>query len=208
MHIAGIELLTKTEIMETIPNKVFLVLMGVALAVALVSFIIAAATDTDYDDPPEILCLISFFAGIFFLLFSLAFPNKVPTGRYEYEVYIGENADVSQLYKNYEFVECRGQIYVFRDSEVENCKDFCCNCDKHFYKNECSHRGNVSPENMNRHDHTCFKENEEPENPKAETFNEPKAPAEGIDNICDNCKSTLEETDKFCSQCGSERKEK
>lgn len=213
MNITGIELLHKTEIIETTPNSGLLLLTLVAFAVCLVALLICATTDADCRDAISIICFVILFVGIFSMVLSFIFPDKVPTGRYEYEVYVSENADVVQLYKNYEFVECRGNIYTFRDPEVENDEDSCCDCDKYSYKNECSHHNDVSFEHMKSHNHThkqkhgCIEENVESENPKAEVPNEPETPAEDIDNVCDNCKSILEENDKFCFQCGHKRKE-
>lgn len=208
MNITGIELLNKTEIMKTMPNVLFLIIMGVAFLVCLVMFLISIITDDDDFLTPTV---VSFLVGLLFVFLSTNLPDKIPTGRYEYEVYVSENADVVQLYKNYEFVECRGDIYTFRDPEVEDGEDSCCDCDKHSYKNECSHHDRVSPENTKKHNHThkqkhgCIEENSE--NSKAEVPNEPETPAEDIGNVCDNCNAILEKNDKFCSQCGHKRKE-
>lgn len=207
MNIAGIELLDKTEITKTMLNDTLLLFTFGVLLVALVAFVICVITDADCSDAIAITCFVCLFAGVLSTVLSFVFPNKVPTGRYEYEVYVSENADVVQLYKNYEFVECRGDIYTFRDPEVKDSEDSYCDCNKHSCKNECSRHDRVSPENTKNHNHT-LERNVESENKKAEVPNEPETPAEDIDNVCDNCKSILEENDKFCSQCGSERKEK
>ena len=206
MNITGIELLNKIEITKTMPNDTLLLFTFGFFLVALVAFVICVITDADCSDAIAITCLVCLFAGVLSTVLSFVFPNKVPTGRYEYEVYICDDANVVQLYKDYEFVKTRGDIYIFRDPEEKENADSCCDCGKHTSKNtECTHN-NASSECMKNHNHTHSKKNgckKQHEGAIAQKNEETVTP---VDNICSNCNSTLEEGDNFCPHCGNKRK--
>lgn len=203
MNIPGIEILNKTEIIETSLNNVSVSITLVLFLFGLIFLLFAIATD---EDVFGFMGLTLFALSLLMFILSFVFPNKVPTGRYEYEVYICDDANVVQLYKDYEYVESRGDIYIFRDPEEKEDADFCCDCGKHTSKNtECAHNNNASSECMKKHN--CKEQPKELVEQEDEVVSV-KENVTPVDNICSNCNSTLEENDKFCSQCGSERKEK
>ena len=133
MNIPGIEILNKTEIIEESLNNglgsiaIILVLFG------LVFLLIASVTD---EDGLGFAGLTMFALALLMLVFSGVFPDKNPTGRYEYELFVSDEADVSQLCEEYEIVEVRGKIYIVRDFEPATAIDSCCKSNAHSHKDD------------------------------------------------------------------------
>lgn len=202
MNIPGVEILNKTEIMDMTLNPVCLVVISLACIIALLFiFIGLVSSDEDIILGCPLFVLIAF---VFFLLGAI-FSKEEPTGRYEYEVYICDDANVVQFYKDYEYVESRGDIYIFRDPEEKEDADSCCNCGKHTSKNtECAHNNNASSECMKKHN--CKEQPKELVEQEDDVVSV-KETVTPVDNICSNCNSTLEEGDNFCPHCGNKRKE-
>lgn len=118
MNMSGIEILKQTEIMDIHPNTVALIIVCILSVLAIVCAKTISFYRNKYEESPDIfrwVGVISLSVAIFALLGSFAFPDKRPTGRYEYEVLIDDSVSIKEVYKNYEIVNEKGDIYILRD---------------------------------------------------------------------------------------------
>ena len=111
----GITILNQTEIMEPTPLavKVIVILMIIAL-ISCIAFFIAEYIMASITCP-VILAFISILSLVTVLVISILSPKHL-TG-YKYEVTMDENVSMKEVYKRYEIVEQRGDIWVLRDKE-------------------------------------------------------------------------------------------
>lgn len=220
MNIPGIEILNKTEIIEESLNNGLVVMTLTLFLFGLIFLLFASATD---EDGLGFTGLILFALALLMLVISGVFPDKNPTGRYEYELLVSDEADVRQLYEEYEIVEvrvashCYSKIYIVRDFEPETSTDSCCNCNTHSHRDSaviCPHHKNVFFDCQKEHNpsnrEACSYQKEnvlEKENPETEPIEKEQAIFETTKNVCIICNTFLNEEDNFCPHCGNKRKE-
>lgn len=91
------------------------------LVTAIVSFIILSSHDHTTIGGAvanAIIVLISIVSTVIFLVMSNN-DDGIPTGRYEIEAIIDESVSFKEVVEEYNFIEQRGDIYVFETKEVE-----------------------------------------------------------------------------------------
>lgn len=213
MNIPGIEILNKTEIIEKSLNNGLLSITIILILFGLICLLIASATD---EDGFGFTGLIIFAFALLTLIFSVAFPDKNPTGRYEYELLVSDEADkadVRQLYEEYEIVESRvasyfiGDIYIVRDLEPETATDSCCSCNTHSHRDSavnCYHQKNVS---LECREECRFQKQENDLEQESIKIEEELTIVKTAENVCIICNTSLNEEDNFCPHCGNKRKE-
>lgn len=113
----GIDILNTEEILKTpewIENvlNISIIALCVCLFLAIFSAINKENRILIFS---EIMVVIS---GIFIIVFAILYSaNEKPTGRYRYEATIDESVSITEVYKNYNVVEQRGDIWVLEDKE-------------------------------------------------------------------------------------------
>lgn len=109
----GIHILNTTAVTEIVDWYIPIIILCGSLAG--ICFLIASET---YRDGLQI------FFGILALIFLLALiiigaaEPKVKTDRKRYEVTIDESASLIDVYKKYDVIEQRGQIWILEDKEI------------------------------------------------------------------------------------------
>lgn len=112
--IEGITILNQTEIMVQ-PDWCYR--WG---GIWLILFVISLYMLFNNRDFPVWLCGMSAIIAIISFAWIVVIINwreTEPTGRYKYEVTIDESVDFIDIYKNYDVIEQRGQIWVLEDKE-------------------------------------------------------------------------------------------
>jgi hypothetical protein len=114
----GIEILAQSEIMQSASWTSIMCISGIImLFIGFVLLIIGVGIE--YDVGIVSGCALFVFGAIVALLsVGLSETYKEPTGRYEYQVIIGENVSFTDIYSNYEVVDQNGLIWTIRDKEV------------------------------------------------------------------------------------------
>ena len=111
----GITILNQTEVMEPTPLTVtVVVILMIIAAISCIAFFIVDYIMSSITCP-VILGIISISSLVSVLIISILSPKHL-TG-YKYEVTIDENVSMKEVYKRYEIVEQRGDIWVLRDKK-------------------------------------------------------------------------------------------
>lgn len=115
--IEGIEVLAQNDVME--PMRWIIIVCTSFFVLAILGFILfvvgAVLCNSLLDIGGWIMCIgmiFAFVSGLFTDIFEES------TGRYEYQVIIGENVSFTDVYSNYEVVDQNGLIWTIRDKEV------------------------------------------------------------------------------------------
>ena len=113
--IEGMTILTQTEIYKK-PDWVSNVVIILAI-IALISFIIAACNDLSSKcglcfGAISIICFISMIVLMF-----VNTANKMPTGRYKYQVTFDENVSIQEVYDKYKVLDVDGKLWTIEDKE-------------------------------------------------------------------------------------------
>ena len=111
----GIEILAQTEIMETAYviqylTVCFTVLMIVGVIVFFVSLVVDNEFFVTYGGVQTMLGAI-----VAFVCLLLSDVITEPTGRYEYQVTIGDNVSITEFYEKYEVIDQNGKIWTIRE---------------------------------------------------------------------------------------------
>lgn len=107
-------ILNKTEIFETVSPEWFLPTIIIVPIVIIVFGALLAIAVGD-GDILFFTCVVAIAAVFAICAGSEHNSKKEPTGRYEYEVTLSDDASFTDIIKEYDFVEQRGDIYVLRD---------------------------------------------------------------------------------------------
>ena len=113
----GINILNKTEIMEyTYAQHIFFAVLIIVWCVSAILVIISFICDSKWS---------IIIGGILFLITYIVIgaadlEKSKNTGRYKYEATIDENVPFTEVYKKYDVVKQKGDIWVLRDKEVKN----------------------------------------------------------------------------------------
>ena len=111
----GINILNKTEIMEyTYEQNIFFAVLIIVWCISAILVIIGLICDFKW---PVII------SGILFLITCIAtcaadLEKSKNTGRYKYEATIDENVPFIEVYKKYDVVKQKGDIWGLKDKEV------------------------------------------------------------------------------------------
>lgn len=112
----GINILNQTEITEyTCEQNIFYSVLVIVLSISAILFVIGLAGSFKW---PGII------GGILFLITSITIgtvnvEKSKHTGRYKYEATIDKNVSFTEVYKKYDVVKQKGDIWVLRDKEVK-----------------------------------------------------------------------------------------
>lgn len=106
----GIQILNKTVITES-PDWINIVI-PCSLLLLLLFFIILVTTDCQF------MLILSGVLVAFIIIgdMILSFYEE-PTDRYRYEVTLDKTVTIEELYKNYDVVDQRGEIWILEDKE-------------------------------------------------------------------------------------------
>ena len=111
----GINILNKTAIMEyTCAQHIFFAVLLIAWCVSAILVIIGLICDSKWS---------TIIGGILFLITCIVIgavdlEKSKNTGRYKYEATIGEDVPFTEVYKKYDVVKQKGDIWVLKDKEV------------------------------------------------------------------------------------------
>ena len=112
--IEGVEILSKTAVMEMIEPKWGIMFICVLLVFAT---IITAEFLNDKKKKKTAYILAGFAAiGI---VISIARIGRVETWRYQYEVIINESISLDEIYEKYNVIEQQGKMFILEDKEKE-----------------------------------------------------------------------------------------
>ena len=114
--IEGIEVLNKTEIMNTVFPK----WMGPTIIICAIVCLLIGLIGSIYDGDFEwftLFLLVGFFLCGTICLIGFGGAEAVPSGRYRYEATISETANFKDISDNYNIIEQRGDIYVLEEKE-------------------------------------------------------------------------------------------
>ena len=112
----GIEILAQTEIIHVLPDSAafFLIVILSAAFVASLVTTIANICDGNWE------CLATGFLSVLVgIVLILCIKGSIPepTGRYEYQVTIGDNVSFTEFYQKYEVIDQNGKIWTIREKE-------------------------------------------------------------------------------------------
>ena len=112
----GINILNQTEIMEyTYEQNIFYSVLVIVLFISAILFVIGLVGSFKW---PGII------GGILFLITNIVIgaadlEKSKNTGRYKYEATIDKDVPFTEVYKKYDVVKQKGDIWVLRDKEVK-----------------------------------------------------------------------------------------
>ena len=112
----GINILNKTEIMEyTYAQHIFFAVLLIVWIISAMLIVIGLICSFKW---PVII------GGILFLISNITMctvdlEKSKNTGRYEYEATIDKDVPFTEVYKKYDVVKQKGDIWVLKDKEVE-----------------------------------------------------------------------------------------
>ena len=113
----GINILNQKELMEySFEANVFFAVLVIVWFISAIAFIIGLIGSFKW---PEII------GGFLFLITCIAtctvdLEKSKNTGQYKYEATIDEDVPFIEVYKKYDVVKQKGDIWVLRDKEVKN----------------------------------------------------------------------------------------
>lgn len=110
----GINILNKTAIMEyTCAQHIFFAVLLIVWSISAIIVIFGLICDSKWS---------TIIGGILFLIICIAtcitdLEKSKITGRYKYEATIDENVPFIEVYKKYDVVKQKGDIWVLKDKE-------------------------------------------------------------------------------------------
>lgn len=114
----GIEILAQSEIMQCASWVLIVIASGFTLLIIGSIFIAISKSILDDDvfaTSGGIMIILGGVTLIVSILLSDTFQE--PTGRYKYQVLIGENVSFTDIYSNYEVVDQNGKIWTIREKQ-------------------------------------------------------------------------------------------
>ena len=112
----GINILNQTEIMEyTLEQNIFYSVLVIVLFISAILFAIGIVCSFKW---PEIIGGILFLIT-FITIGSVDLEKSKNTGRYKYEATIDKDVPFTEVYKKYDVVKQKGDIWVLKDKEVD-----------------------------------------------------------------------------------------
>ena len=112
----GINILNQTEIMEyTLEQNIFYSVLVIVLFISAMLIVIGLICSFKW---PEIIGGILFLIT-FITISTVDLEKSKNTGRYEYEATIDKDVLFTEVYKKYDVVKQKGDIWVLKDKEVE-----------------------------------------------------------------------------------------
>ena len=113
----GINILNKTAVMEyTYTQHIFFAVLLIAWCVSAILVIIGLICDFKW---PVIISGILFLMP-YITMCTVDLEKSKNTGRYKYEATIDEDVPFTEVYKKYDVVKQKGDIWVLRDKENKN----------------------------------------------------------------------------------------
>ena len=112
----GINILNKTEIMEyTYEQNIFFAVLLIIWIISAMLIVIGIICSSEWT---------VIVGGILFLISNITMctvdlEKSKNTGRYKYEATIDEDVPFTEVYKKYDVVKQKGNIWVLKDKEVE-----------------------------------------------------------------------------------------
>ena len=113
----GVEILTQTEVIQKSDWEHMIILTGVTfMVVGIIIMLIGAVFNYFKVIIYGIIFTIVSFVVTFFICSTM--PEE-PSGRYEYQVTIGNNVSFTEFYQKYEIIDQNGKIWTIRDKKNE-----------------------------------------------------------------------------------------
>ena len=109
---SGINVLNKTQIMET-PSWVYTLFFAGLISVVIGIVFLISVKKNNFKS--FIIGLVLFIIGLVLINAPTEYADIMPTGKYQYEVTIDENVSFVDLNNKYNVIEQRGDIYVLED---------------------------------------------------------------------------------------------
>ena len=113
---AGVDILTKTEIYEY-PNWHVIAVLLVGI-ITVSSF--GLAWDRYADETQMVVCCAIGLIGVIGLLILGIGCFKEPTGRYRYKVTVSDEVSLNDIYETYEIVDRDGELWTLEDKKLED----------------------------------------------------------------------------------------
>ena len=110
----GVEILNKTQIMETTAEDIVL---GIVCIIACCAFYVLA-----WAPEWESFFIRIVFSGmtiLFIILAASCFVAKEPTGRYRYEATIDKSVSMTDIHEKYKVIDQEGKIWTLEDKETD-----------------------------------------------------------------------------------------
>ena len=115
--IEGIDVLNKTELMASPLRGLIFLVVGCLL---LIIGIVLLANGFNYNcGPMFVFGLFACDISACLIISALVNTNKIPTGRYRYEVTIDDSVSFLDLQEKYDVIEQNGKIWTLEDKEVK-----------------------------------------------------------------------------------------
>ena len=113
----GINILNKTEIMEyTYEQNIFFAVLLIIWIISAMLIVIGLICSFKW---PVIIGGILFLTS-YITMCTVDLEKSKNTGRYKYEATIDENVSFTEIYKKYDVVKQKGDIWVLKDKESNN----------------------------------------------------------------------------------------
>ena len=113
----GINILNKTEIMEyTYEQHIFFAVLIIVWCISAMLIVIGLICESKWS---------TIIGGILFLITNIVIgavdlEKSKNTGRYKYEATINKDVSFTEVYKKYDVVKQKGDIWVLKDKESNN----------------------------------------------------------------------------------------
>lgn len=115
--IEGIDILNKTEIMNSPSWGLIFVVVGDLLIV--IGLVLLANGANDGCGPMFVFGLFACVISACLIISALVNTNTIPTGCYRYEVTIDDSVSFLDLQEKYDVIEQNGKIWTLEDKEVK-----------------------------------------------------------------------------------------
>ena len=109
----GIEILAQTDIMQK-PDWAYII-FSIGMTSIVIGFIILIIGAGINRWKVVIFGLIFIVVSFVVTFFICTIAPKEPTGRYEYQVTIGDNVSFTEFYEKYEVIDQNGKIWTIRE---------------------------------------------------------------------------------------------
>ena len=112
----GINILNKTEIMEyTYEQNIFFAVLFIVWIISAMLIVIGLICESKWS---------TIIGGILFLITNIVIgavdlEKSKNTGRYKYEATIDKDVPFTEVYKKYDVVKQKGDIWVLKDKEIK-----------------------------------------------------------------------------------------
>ena len=111
----GINILNKTEIMEY--SNTQNVIITVAFAICIISLVMLLISFATLHDSLAISGIILVIVSFVIILITFGVGKIHHTGRYKYRATIDKTVPITEVYKKYDVIKQKGDLWVLKDKE-------------------------------------------------------------------------------------------